>query len=140
MTAIRVCALAAFAATACAPAAFADIDVPGREPIGAVDFERHVMPVFSKTGCNSGSCHGSFQGKNGFRLSLFGYDPDKDFAWLTRDNLGRRLNAVNPDDSVLLTKATGRIPHEGGVRLAAGSWQHRILREWIASGAHWQKG
>ena len=61
-----------------------------------VDFERHIMGLVSKAGCNSGSCHGSFQGKGGFRLSLFGYDPDKDFAAVTRDGLGRRVNAVEP--------------------------------------------
>ncbi|MFO0809121.1 MAG: DUF1549 and DUF1553 domain-containing protein [Gemmataceae bacterium] len=140
MTANRVCALTVFALSAFGPATFADINVPGREPVGTVDFERHVMPLFSKAGCNGGSCHGSFQGKNGFRLSLFGFDPDKDFAWLTRDHLGRRVNPVSPDDSVLLSKASGRIPHDGGVRLTKGSWQYAILREWIAAGATWSKG
>src|SRR2546430_15545892 len=64
----------------------------GEQSSKPVDFERHVMGLFSKMGCNSGSCHGSFQGKNGFRLSLFGYDADRDYAALTRDNLGRRIN------------------------------------------------
>ena len=65
------------------------------------------MGLLSKAGCNAGCCHGSFQGKSGFRLSLFGYDPAKDFAALTRDNLGRRVNTVDPDESLLLLKATG---------------------------------
>src|SRR6476619_383774 len=68
------------------------------------DFERHVMGLFSKAGCNNGSCHGSFQGKGGFRLSLFGYDPAKDYAALTRDALGRRLDPVEPDRRLLLLK------------------------------------
>src|SRR5439155_11056981 len=93
------------AMTARAPAA---VPVPGQPPLEAVDFERHVMGLFSKAGCNNGSCHGSFQGKGGFRLSLFGYDPAKDYAALTREALGRRLDAVHPDNSLVLLKATGR--------------------------------
>ncbi|HEX4588352.1 MAG TPA: hypothetical protein VH120_00360, partial [Gemmataceae bacterium] len=67
----------------------AAVPVPGRPPIETVDFERHVMGLFSKAGCNNGSCYGSFQGKGGFRLSLFGYDPAKDFNTLTRDVMAR---------------------------------------------------
>ncbi|HLW66467.1 MAG TPA: DUF1549 and DUF1553 domain-containing protein [Gemmataceae bacterium] len=119
---------------------FAGIDVPGAEPIQKVDFERHMMGLFSKMGCNSGSCHGSFQGKNGFRLSLFGFDPDKDFNALTRDSMGRRINPVDPDNSLLLTKPTGEVPHEGGVRFTKGSWQYQIFREWIIKGATRTKG
>src|SRR6516162_8322300 len=76
--------------------------VPGQSPQETVDFERHVVALFSKSGCNNGSCHGSFQGKGGFRLSLFGYDADKDFAAVTRDVGGRRVNTVQPDQSLLL--------------------------------------
>ena len=97
-------------------AARADVDLPTGGILKSVDFERHVMGLLSKAGCNAGSCHGSFQGKNGFRLSLFGYDPAMDFAALTRDNLGRRVNLVDPDDSLLLLKAAGRMPHDGGMR------------------------
>src|SRR3954468_3907145 len=105
-----------------------------------VDFERHVMGLFSKTGCNAGNCHGSFQGKNGFRLSLFGYDPARDHAALTHDLLGRRLNPVDPDNSLLLLKATGRTPHEGGARFAVDSWQSPLFRSWVAAGAPWRPG
>src|SRR3954463_12593241 len=80
-----------------------------------VDFERHVMGLFGRAGCNGGSCHGSFQGKGGFRLSLFGYEPEKDYYALTRDSQGRRLNRGDPDQSLLLLKATGQVKHEGGV-------------------------
>src|SRR5262245_5907928 len=69
---------------------------PERNGATTVNFERHVMGLFGRMGCNSGSCHGSFQGKGGFRLSLFGYDPDKDYLALTREVQGRRLNAVEP--------------------------------------------
>ena len=75
-------------------AASAQVALPTGGTIKEVDFERHVMGLLSKVGCNAGSCHGSFQGKNGFRLSLFGYEPAMDFANLTRDNLGRRVNVV----------------------------------------------
>src|SRR5580658_10379865 len=83
--------------------------LPTGGTIKEVDFERHIMGLLSKTGCNAGSCHGSFQGKNGFRLSLFGYEPTLDYSSLTRDNLGRRVNLVKPDESLLLIKATGQM-------------------------------
>src|SRR5439155_17804588 len=120
--------------------ATAAVPVPGQPALETVDFERHVMGLFSKAGCNNGSCHGSFQGKGGFRLSLFGYDPDKDFAAVTRDGLGRRVNAVEPDRSLLLLKATGQMPHEGGIRFGKDSWQYRAFRTWIAGGAAWRPG
>src|SRR6516164_937083 len=87
---LGACILALVAA-ATASAAAPDPDPP-------VDFERHVMGLLGRMGCNAGSCHGSFQGKGGFRLSLFGYDPARDYAALTREGLGRRLNTVDPDD------------------------------------------
>jgi hypothetical protein len=90
-------------------------------------------------GCNAGSCHGSFQGKGGFRLSLFGYEPERDYA-LTRDMQGRRLNKAHPDQSLLLLKATGQLEHGGGVRFSPDSWQYQVMREWIARGAPWSKG
>lgn len=124
----------------CAVPARAAMPVPGQSPLETVDFERHVVALFSKAGCNNGSCHGSFQGKGGFRLSLFGYDADKDFAAVTREVMGRRVNAVEPDKSLLLLKATGQIPHEGGVRFAKDSWQYQVLRSWIADSTTWHRG
>jgi hypothetical protein len=118
----------------------AAVELPGKQTIEHVDFERHVMGLFGRVGCNSGSCHGSFQGKNGFRLSLFGYDPDKDYFTLTRDLEGRRINPRDPDGSLLLLKATGQVNHGGGRRFDKQSWQYKLLREWIASGAQWTKG
>src|SRR5438874_11746527 len=96
-----------------------------------VDFERHIMGLFGRAGCNSGSCHGSFQGKGGFRLSLFGYEPAKDFLSVTRDNLGRRVNPVDPTKSLLLLKATGQVEHGGGMRFSKDSWQYRVFLSWI---------
>jgi hypothetical protein len=115
-----------------APARAADL--PTGAKLDKVDFERHVMGLFSKAGCNNGSCHGSFQGKNGFRLSLFGFDPDKDYAALTRDIQGRRIDRLDPDASLLLRKAAGLIPHEGGTRFSKDSWQYQVFREWIGQG------
>jgi hypothetical protein len=122
------------------PAASAAVTLPDQEKIERVDFERHIMGLFGRMGCNSGSCHGSFQGKGGFRLSLFGYDPAMDYAALTREALGRRINSVDPDQSLLLQKATAQAKHEGGKRFEVGSWQYQLFRDWIANGAEWTKG
>jgi hypothetical protein len=105
-----------------------------------VDFERHLMGLFGRLGCNSGSCHGSFQGKGGFRLSLFGYDPEKDYFALTRDVLSRRVNPVDPDRSLLLLKATGQVEHGGGRRFDVDTPAYRAFRDWITAGAPWRKG
>ena len=72
------------------------------------------MPVFMQAGCNPGSCHGAARGKDGFRLSLFGYDPDGDHYRLTREINGRRINLALPAESLLIEKATGKVPHTGG--------------------------
>lgn len=111
-----------------------------RRTIERVDFERHLMGVFGRTGCNAGSCHGSFQGRGGFRLSLFGYDPEKDYLALTRDVLGRRIDRVDPDASLLLLKATGAVAHGGGKRFDKNSWAYKLFRDWIVQGAEWKKG
>jgi hypothetical protein len=122
------------------PPARAAVVLPAGGTVQTVDFERHVMGLFGRMGCNSGSCHGSFQGKGGFRLSLFGYDPEKDYYALTRDGMARRIDGVDPDHSLLLLKATGQVPHGGGRRFSAGSWQYQVFRQWIVAGTPWQKG
>ncbi len=125
--------------TAALPASAA-VPLPGGGRVEKVDFERHLMGLFGRAGCNSGSCHGSFQGKGGFRLSLFGYDPDKDYIALTRESFGRRLNPTDPDHSLLLLKPTGAVPHGGGRRFGRDSWQYQLLREWIVAGSPWTPG
>jgi len=117
----------------------AAVTLPGDNKVENVDFERHLMGLFGRMGCNSGSCHGSFQGKGGFRLSLFGYDPEKDYTALTREALGRRINPLDPDKSLLLLKATGQSEHGGGKRFEVNSWQYNLVREWIVAGANWTK-
>ncbi len=118
----------------------APVVLPGGVTVHKVDFERHVMGLFGRMGCNAGACHGSFQGKGGFRLSLFGYDPEKDYVALSRDGLARRINPVEPDRSLLLLKATGQTAHEGGVRFPKNSWQYQLFRNWILQGAPWERG
>src|SRR3954462_5802049 len=92
------------------------VRLPDGSALTAVDFERHVVSLFGRAGCNTGACHGSFLGKGGLRLSLFGYEPARDFRALTRDAEGRRVNAQDPVYSLLLPKATGQVPHGGGRR------------------------
>ena len=104
-------------------------------PPDAPLFSRHIVPLFSRLGCNLGSCHGAVQGKNGFRLSLFGAEPAVDHERLLREFGGRRLNLANPDESLLLLKAVARVPHDGGKRTDPGSPEYQMLRAWIAQGA-----
>ncbi len=86
-----------------------------------ISFRLDVMPVFMKAGCNMGSCHGAARGKDGFRLSLFGFDPAGDYFRLTREVPGRRINLATPDDCLLMAKATGAVPHSGGQRFPVDS-------------------
>ena len=99
-----------------------------------VSFNRDVMAVLSKGGCNQGTCHGNLNGKGGFKLSLRGEDPSADFIALSRDQNGRRLNRFRPAESLLLQKPTSALPHEGGVRFKKDDPEYRILRDWIEQG------
>jgi hypothetical protein len=99
-----------------------------------VDFRTDVIAALSRAGCNQGSCHGSPQGKNGFRLSLRGYDPDLDLRSLTREVGGRRVNPNRPDDSLILLKGSGRIKHQGSVAFHRGDPAYRTVRQWIDEG------
>lgn len=110
------------------PVAVADATLPETR------FVRDIAPVLSKVGCNAGTCHGAAKGKNGFKLSLRGYDPDFDYQALVNDLSGRRFNRVNVDDSLMLLKPTGEVPHEGQQVIQPGSRYHRLLRQWIAEG------
>ena len=99
------------------------------------DFAYDVAPVLSRLGCNQGTCHGSAQGKNGFKLSLRGYDPLYDVRSLTDDNAARRINLASPDDSMMLTKPTGAVPHVGGALIQVDEPYYEILKAWVADGA-----
>lgn len=100
-----------------------------------VSFVRDVMPVLSKLGCNAGTCHGGQAGKNGFKLSLRGYDPEFDHLALTDDHEGRRFNRAAPDQSLMLLKPAGVVPHVGGMLMRQGEPAYEVLRAWIAQGA-----
>src|ERR1043165_6003377 len=101
----------------------------------AISFKLDVMPVFMKAGCNAGSCHGSSRGKDGFRLSLFGFDPDGDYYRLTREQIGRRINLAIPEESLIVLKGLGAVTHTGGVRFPTNSELHKTLVAWLAAGA-----
>ena len=100
-----------------------------------LSFRLDVMPIFMRTGCNTGSCHGAARGKDGFRISLFGFDPDGDYNRITREMVGRRVNLAVPGESTLIEKSLGSVPHTGGKRFEAGSEYHQVMLEWINAGA-----
>lgn len=100
-----------------------------------VSFENDVLPVLTRAGCNTGSCHGTSRGKDGFHLSLFGYDPAGDHFRITRQQVGRRIDLAAPQESLLLLKATGAVRHTGGARLEPDGRLHRALVAWLAAGA-----
>ena len=97
-------------------------------------FRNQVQSVLSKTGCNSGACHGAAAGKNGFKLSLRGYDPEGDYYAITRQSRGRRVVSDDPGRSLILTKPTTAIPHKGGLRFSENSLEYQVIAEWIAQG------
>lgn len=98
-------------------------------------FTRHVVPLLSRLGCNAGICHGSVKGQNGFRLSLFGVDPALDHSRIVREEQGRRYDPADPESSLFLMKAAGKVAHAGGKRTDVGSPEYRVLRDWIVNGA-----
>ncbi len=101
-----------------------------------VNFSERVVPILTKYGCNSGGCHGSAGGQNGFRLSLLGFEPAEDYERLVKESRGRRWSIAAPDQSLLLQKAAGTVPHGGGARLDVSSTEYKTLFRWLASGAN----
>jgi hypothetical protein len=101
-----------------------------------ISFHLDVMPVFMRDGCNTGACHGSARGQDGFMLSLFGYDPNGDHFRLTRELAGHRVNLAIPEESLLVEKSIEAVPHTGGKLIDRGSHGYNTMVEWIASGAH----
>jgi len=100
-----------------------------------LSFRLDVMPIFMRAGCNTGSCHGAARGRDGFRISLFGFDPQGDHYRLTREMVGRRINLAVPSDSTLLEKSIGAVQHTGGKRFEASSELYQTLYHWIEGGA-----
>jgi hypothetical protein len=113
----------------------ADVKVTRSAEANAPSFQNEVVPVLMRYGCSAGGCHGATRGKDGFRLSLFGYDPDADHFRLTREFVNRRVNVALPQDSLLLKKSAGTVPHGGGKKLTPADPNFDLLREWIAAGA-----
>ena len=95
-------------------------------------FQKHVAPLLGRLGCNGRACHGSFQGRGGFQLSLFGYDFKTDHEALLENG---RVNIEDPLDSLILLKPVDADEHEGGKRYEKGSWQYHVLRRWVEGGA-----
>jgi hypothetical protein len=115
--------------------ASAIVNVQRSEETRDWSFRNDIEAILARRGCSMGACHGALAGKGGFRLSLRGYNPDADWQAITREALGRRVDFVQPGDSLLLTKPTGALPHKGGLRLDVADRDYRILAEWIANGA-----
>lgn len=111
------------------------VSVTGFESIRPVDFATEVEPLLSRFGCNAGGCHGKQSGQNGFKLSLFGFDPDYDYQTLVSEGRGRRVMVSAPEKSLLLLKGTGAVPHGGGRRIDPHSEPYRLILSWIQSGA-----
>lgn len=109
------------------------LQVEATEP--EIQFVRDVQPMLTRLGCNAGNCHGAADGKNGFKLSLRGYDSEFDLRTLTDELWARRVTVANPDQSLILQKATGAVPHQGGRLIEPDSKSYWILHEWIAAGA-----
>jgi len=116
--------------TVCIP-----VRVDGMQNSEPASFRNEVVPTLTKTGCNSGKCHGSPSGRAGFALSLRGYDPDADYLRITREAGGRRANPCAPAESLLLLKATAAISHGGGRRFGKDEASYALMADWIARGA-----
>ena len=112
----------------------ATVEANGVGKFPAVHFTKDVIPILSKLGCNAGNCHGKASGQNGFKLSVFGSDPQADYNRLVKEGRGRRLFPASPERSLLLLKATAQLPHGGGRRMEVGSDDHELLLEWVRQG------
>jgi len=110
------------------------VTVKGAAEPRTINFENDVIPLFNRFGCNSSGCHGKAEGQNGFKLSVFGFDPAADYVALVKEGRGRRVFPAAPDASLLLAKVSGAVPHGGGVRIPRNSPDYETIREWIAAG------
>ncbi len=111
------------------------VEVTGASVTPPVSFEKDVMPVLTRSGCNTGSCHGAARGKDGFRISLFGFDPEGDYQRITREIGVRRINLAIPEESLFLKKAIGAVPHTGGKLFDKDSDYYATLLSWLSDGA-----
>lgn len=100
-----------------------------------ISFEKDIVPIMTRSGCNTGSCHGAARGKDGFMISLFGYDPAGDYKRITREIGMRRINLAVPEESLFLTKSTGEVTHTGGKLFGKDTVYYKSLLEWLEAGA-----
>jgi hypothetical protein len=113
------------------------VEVTGLKEPMPIAFETQIIPILTKAGCNSGGCHGKAEGQNGFKLSVFGFDPPEDHHALVVEGRGRRFFPAAPDHSLLLRKATGQLPHGGGQKIAPDSLPYRRVLRWLREGARY---
>ena len=111
------------------------VRVSGLKSPAPVSFRNEVIPILTKSSCNSGGCHGKAEGQAGFKLSIFGFDTAADHASLTKESRGRRVLLAQPAESLLLKKATSETPHGGGRKIEFGSYRYKRVLRWIAEGA-----
>ena len=110
------------------------VAVSGAADVRVFNFENDIIPLLTRFGCNSSGCHGKADGQNGFKLSVFGFDPGADYASLTKEARGRRVFPAAPEHSLLLRKASGHVAHGGGIKIAQGTPEYESIRAWIAAG------
>jgi hypothetical protein len=110
------------------------VSVAGTKLPRRFNFENDIIPVFSRYGCNSSGCHGKAEGQNGFKLSVFGFDPMADYSALVKEGRGRRLFPAAPEQSLLLRKMSGQMPHGGGAKVPRRAADYETVRGWIAAG------
>ena len=114
------------------------VTVSGLAQPSAISFEHEIIPILTKARCNSGGCHGKAEGKNGFKLSVFGFDPRADYEAIVLEGRSRRLFPPVAERSLILQKATAETPHGGGRKIDKGSLRYRYLLRWISAGARFE--
>src|SRR5438477_4586623 len=100
-----------------------------------LSFVKDIVPIFTKSGCANSNCQGSILGQAGFKLSLFGYEPDLDYDAIVKAQDGRRINHTDPANSLILLKPTFSVPHGGGERFKKGSLEYEAILDWLRDGA-----
>lgn len=110
------------------------VRVKGVADVPPVHFVNDIVPILSKLGCNSGGCHGKASGQNGFKLSVFGFDPEADHSAILKEGRGRRVQPSNPERSLILLKPTAQVPHGGGRRMTVDSPDHQLMLQWVRQG------
>jgi hypothetical protein len=133
-TGFCLCLLGTVLLLACRPPLLL-ADAANSVPARTLNFENDIVPILDRYGCNSSGCHGKAEGQNGFKLSVFGFDPPADYRALVMEGRGRRVFPAAPARSLLLLKVSGGLPHGGGVKIDPQRPEFRTLFDWVAAGA-----